>query len=299
MMEPSKDPATPKNQMTHFSRRFPADVETMIFEEVCNHERVVPIYVKKSQVTMSWDTIKGDASEPPEIWHFSCFRSRNPIPAILHVNVNARAIALRYYKLAFGVEDVVCEMVRKLDSTGISQPRMYINPSSDVICPESAGGSLWSVFMTKMKDIKARNIALNKSCWIDNFEPYFGKPLCPSDGSHETGWFDDTIGNTTLWTHKRSTNLYELDPPSSPISLAFMIAHHGIRHEAFYCCDAMRNADASTRTMAIVQMLQQESNDVSDRNGHDRQKLDRCPGWLYKSLDTWKRPQLKFLLHWN
>ncbi|KAF7873887.1 hypothetical protein EAF04_002559 [Stromatinia cepivora] len=261
-VEPCQVTDTANNQMVPFHKRFPRDIETIIFEEVCYHERIVPIHISGSNVA-----IEGFGGSL-EVRTFLCFRSNNPVPAIMHVNVNARSIALRHYKLGFGVEDGVCEQVKSLK---LDKGRIYVNPTSDIICAQP--GVLWTLLMAKLKDLKVEKIALGKPSWEEPFGLYFGLAVCPVDGSHGCGWIDENTSTTALWTHNQPTELYyRKDKPSRS------------RFE---------------RGLAVVRNTQRHQNEIADKEGRDRQRIDVCPEWLYNNLDTWVRPKHKFLLHWQ
>ncbi|KAI9644256.1 hypothetical protein NHQ30_007611 [Ciborinia camelliae] len=290
-VEPTQFTNTTNNKVVSFTRRFPKDIETIIFEISCYHERIVPIHMSEARVD-----IEGDANEPPHPWPFLCFRSSNPIPAIMHVDSNAREIALRHYKLGFGIEDVVSEKVRKADKSGLAQGRIYVNPISDIICAQP--GPRWMLFMRKMKDLKAEQLALNNSSWFAPFESHFTLALCPVDGSHNSGWIDERSEVTATWIHNQPTELYsEVSYTRANFTTAW---NRWIKPlETFYCCTAMEVASEVTKNLAVVQLLQKEQNNIADKEGYDRQRLEECPEWLYNKLDTWEKPRHKFLLHWQ
>ncbi|TGO43894.1 hypothetical protein BCON_0752g00030 [Botryotinia convoluta] len=89
----SKIHDTATNKDVPFSRRFPAGIESMIFEEACYNERVV--WIRESWLNVAIDSgflnSRGLAR----------FRTDQPVPAIMHVNANAREIPLRHYKVGF------------------------------------------------------------------------------------------------------------------------------------------------------------------------------------------------------
>lgn len=288
-VEPSKVTNTANNEIVSFSKRFPKDIEAIIFEIACSHERITPIHMSESIFAG-----QVNAGEQPPPLPFLCFRSSNPVPAVMHVNANAREISLHHYRLAFGVEDVVSQKLRDLDRFGLLQGRIYVNPTTDIICAEP--GPRWSLFMRKMQDLKIEKIALNKSSFFSPFDSNFGGAVCPSNGSHSSGWVDEkNMKPTTLWTHTQPAELY-YDVTFKPTSTTSN--QHWKRSQWFYCCTAMEEANHFTKSLAVVQMLQQQENETTDNEGRDQQILKGCPKWLYNNLDTWERPKHKFLLHW-
>ncbi|KAA8565394.1 hypothetical protein EYC84_011100 [Monilinia fructicola] len=287
-IELSQVTKTANNEIVPFLKRFPKDIEAMIFEITCYHERIVPVHMSESTITVG-----GDTGESPKSLVFLCFRSSNPVPAVMHVNGNSREIGLRHYKCAFGVEDIVSKEARELDGFGVTKSRIYVNSTFDIVCAEP--GPRWALFMKKMKESKIQQIALNKSAWEGPFYPYFNYAACPIDGSHNSGWIDEEIQATTLWNHSQPTNLYHkirIERPFKHTAFSF------ITSDAFCCCAAMKDANEFTSKVARLQTLQERENELTDEEGLDRQKLKECPEWLYKNLDTWQRPKNRFLLHW-
>ncbi|KAB8288190.1 hypothetical protein EYC80_010195 [Monilinia laxa] len=223
-----------------------------------------------------------------------CFRSSNPVPAVMHINGNSREIGLRHYKCVFGVEDIASKEARELDRFGVTKSRIYVNPTFDIVCVEP--GPRWALFMKKMQDSKVQQIALNKSAWEGLFYPYFNYAVCPIDGSHNSGWIGEDIQVTTLWNHSQPTELYQKTHIDRPFMKTTFVLN---TRDAFFCCDAMRDANESTQKVARLQTLQERENELTDEEGLSRQRLKQCPEWLYKNLETWQRPKNRFLLHWQ
>ncbi|RAL61505.1 hypothetical protein DID88_009544 [Monilinia fructigena] len=170
------------NEIVPFLKRFPKDIEAMIFEIACYHERIVPVHMHMSESTIA---VEYDSCESAKSIVLLCFRSSNPVPAVMHVNGNSREIGLRHYKCVFGVEDVASKEARELDRFVVTKSRIYVNPTFGIIYAEP--GPRWALFMKKMKDSKIQQIALNKSAWEGLFYPYFNYAVCPIDGSHDSG----------------------------------------------------------------------------------------------------------------
>ncbi|KAF7883218.1 uncharacterized protein EAF02_005138 [Botrytis sinoallii] len=137
---------TATNKDVPFSRRFPADIESMIFEEACYNERIV--WIRESRFKVAID------SGYLDLRSLSRFRSNQPVPAIMHVNANAREIALRHYKAGFAAQ----KDFNKLDLPEIENHRIYLNPTSDIVWPVN---SMSSHFVKSLRDLNVETIAID------------------------------------------------------------------------------------------------------------------------------------------
>lgn len=74
----------------------------------------------------------GTAARPNSILDFPFLRhvTTRPPPPVLHACRESRKVALQYYSLEFGSKHVL-----EHDMTILTPPRIYINWSSDIICP--------------------------------------------------------------------------------------------------------------------------------------------------------------------
>ncbi|TGO20177.1 hypothetical protein BTUL_0001g01890 [Botrytis tulipae] len=158
---------TPTNMDIRFSRRFPADIESMIFEEACYNKRIV-------WIRESWYTVATDSGSS-KFRRFSRFRSNEPVPAIMHVNSNVRGVALRHYKAGFTIQ----EDFNKVDSPEIENHRIYLNPTSDIV----------------------EKVAMDILPPLNVFRGYFNYAICPRNDSHKADWVKGDNGPTSLWLH--------------------------------------------------------------------------------------------------
>ncbi|KAF7916959.1 uncharacterized protein EAE98_010390 [Botrytis deweyae] len=264
---------TVTNKDVPFSRRFPADIESMIFEEACYNERVV--WIRESRFKVAIDS--GYRS-------LYRFRSNQPVPAIMHVNANAREIALRHYKAGFAAE----KNFNKLDPPEIENHRIYLNPASDIVWPVD---SVSSHFVKSLRDLNVETIAIDIFPMLNILRGYFNYALCPRNGSHKAGWVERDTEATNLWIHDQPTELF----CGSYISILHGSSEFGLP----YCCDAMRCSTNLVRELAATHSRQVRKNHYKGNEGTRAQRLPQCPEWLFERSGNWQRPRNKFLLHWR
>ncbi|THV51706.1 hypothetical protein BGAL_0101g00080 [Botrytis galanthina] len=224
---------TPTNMDVRFSRRFPPDIESLIFEEACYNKRIV-------WIRESWFHVAIDSECSKYRW-FSRFRSREPVPAIMHVNVNAREIALRHYKTGFTIQ----EHFNKVDSSEIENNRIYLNPTSDIVCPANV---ISRYFMKGLRDLKVEKLAVGILPPLNIFRGYFNYAICPRYDSHKADRAERDTGAKNPWIHDQPIELFY----RTDISVFYGSSHVAL----FYCCDAIKRSDNLARKLAATNSLQ-------------------------------------------
>ena len=112
---------------TYFPK-LPPELRHKIWKEACLIERVVDIWAVPLDV-------KGSTAffENADIPLPYSFKSHSKIPIILHTSRESRSVGLENYHLSFGTETDGIINGMQLKST--SEPKIYINWESDIICP--------------------------------------------------------------------------------------------------------------------------------------------------------------------
>ncbi|KAF7887714.1 hypothetical protein EAF00_010008 [Botryotinia globosa] len=266
---------TPSNIDIRFSRRFPADIESMIFEEACYNKRIV--WIRESYFVA---TGRGYS----EIMWCSRFRSNEPVPAIMHVNANAREIALRHYKTGFTIQ----QDFNKVDPPEIENHRIYLNPTSDIVCPV---GKRYRYFVKCLKDLKVEKVAMDILPPLNIFRGPFNYAICPRNNSHKADWVKRDNGSISLWLHDQPIERFH----RTDISIFCGSSQFAL----FYCCDAMKRTDNFARRLAATHSLQVRTDHDKGNEGTQAQRLLECPEQLFGKSGNWQRPRSKFLLRWH
>ncbi|KAI0205143.1 hypothetical protein F4808DRAFT_410642 [Astrocystis sublimbata] len=152
-MEPIfSPPEVPKRESFTKFRELPPELRITIWKFALPDARTVIVkspYAHQKQTPASLDTALSHADEHEETW-----QSPTPIPALLHVNAEARYEALKHYSLSLGV--------------GTRQPRVYVDLRRDTLFFGAAElqpscSSLWA--MTNDLDEVRRLAVVSQGAW--------------------------------------------------------------------------------------------------------------------------------------
>ncbi|TGO59320.1 hypothetical protein BOTNAR_0165g00200 [Botryotinia narcissicola] len=248
----------------------------MIFEEACYNKRF--LWIRES-----WYTVATDSGSS-EFRRFSRFRSNEPVPAIMHVNANAREIALRHYKAGFTIQ----EDFNKVDSPEIENHRIYLNPTSDIVC---LVGKMYRYFVKCLKDLKVEKVAVDILPPLNIFREQFNYAICPRNDSHKADWVKGDNWPTILWLHDQPIErFYRTD-----ISIFYGSSQVAL----FYCCDAMKRTNNLARRLAATHSLQVRKDHDKGNEGTQAQRLLEFPEQLDEKSGNWQRPRTRLLLQWH
>ncbi|KAI0443943.1 hypothetical protein F4803DRAFT_289896 [Xylaria telfairii] len=133
---------------TYFTqfRRLPAELRIMIWQFAMPDPRTVVIkspFTRRKHIPTSLDEALPQAQDREETWH-----STTQVPALLHVNGEARYEALKHYSLSLGV--------------GKGQPRVYVDFARDTVFfgAEELEPTCWPLWAS-MNDLnKVRRLAV-------------------------------------------------------------------------------------------------------------------------------------------
>ena len=92
----------------------------MIWKLVANQPRNVDIWAREDELEEDLYT----AEDPP----LKCWTTQS-VPGVLHANMEARQVGLRFYELSFGAQRFPGDLLFS------GEPRIYCNFAADLICP--------------------------------------------------------------------------------------------------------------------------------------------------------------------
>ncbi|KAI9644247.1 hypothetical protein NHQ30_007602 [Ciborinia camelliae] len=278
-LEPQTWAGLPNNHLSFFRlfSRLPPEIRKMIWEEVCRQGRVVTVFPTRRILKAEHSQGHGDLS-------FYAFKSCDPIPAILHANHEARAVALKFYKLAFDTQ-AEFPLVTTMDHG--TNGCIWINPSCDLICPMSSmTDSQCDALNEKMYELKVQRIGLNDCVWQKSSSMPCDKwgtftKISPPE------WMNEHIKEVTLYTSR-----YMLFP-SEELELTefdFATAYLNPRMKKLKL-ELMRRHNQFFEDLRRIQKLQLQEDVKNTVLGRNLTKLKDCPQWLYDCRGSWCKPQ--------
>lgn len=259
--------------------RLPVEVRLLIWEETCRQGRLITVFT--CQDPLEDEQSLGHGNIP-----FYTFKSRDPIPSILHATREARAVARKFYTLAFDTRKEF-PSVTALDRTAGS---IWVNPLYDIICPMSSiTDSQCDALRAKIYDLKVQRIALNDCAFqrsstmrCDRWGTFLSRS--PPE------WMNENIKEVTLYTTpclllpSDDIELVETNdriqyPPST------LILKRGV----------MRRQNVFFGNLQRLQRLQLVEDEKNKRLGRNCNRIYDCPQWLYDCRKTWSRPQQRYM----
>ncbi|TEY19392.1 hypothetical protein BOTCAL_1903g00010 [Botryotinia calthae] len=260
----------------HLFPKLPAELREMIWKEACRDERTVTVF--SSDRVLDAGHTKGNGVLP-----FYTFRSLNLIPGVLHANIEARSIAMKLYMPVFDTRSefpFVTEMGKE------TAPSIWINPSTDIICPmTSMTDDQSSALSKKMCNAKVERIALNDCA----FQRSASIP-CDKWGEFSTlttpFWMHGNIKEITVYTSRY------LVSPDDDIELTKFdrkVAYPPkVMKSKLEISRRMNTSLGNLQKLLKKQLLEDEKN---KKLCQDCEKIDDCPQWLFDSRGTWKIPE--------
>ncbi|KAM0150352.1 hypothetical protein ACHAQE_008606 [Botrytis cinerea] len=260
----------------HSFPKLPAELREMIWKEACRDERTVTVF--SSDRVLDAEHTKGHGDLP-----FFTFRSLNSIPGVLHADRESRFIGMKIYMPVFDTRSEFPLVTEMSDRTA---PSIWINPSTDIICPmTSMIDDQPETLSKKMCDAKVERIALN-DC---SFQRSASIP-CDKWGTFSSQsspfWMNEHIREVTIYTSRY------LVAPDDDIELTKFdrrVAYPPkFMKSKLEIARRMNLAFANLQKVLKKQLLEDEKN---KRLGQDCEIIDGCPQWLFDSRGTWKKPE--------
>ncbi|KAF7873886.1 hypothetical protein EAF04_002558 [Stromatinia cepivora] len=256
--------------------RLPIEVRLMIWEEACLQGRIVTVFPSERILEAQHSQSHGDLQ-------FYVFKSRDPIPGILHANQESRRAARKFYKCAF---DTRAEFPLITTTGTETAGSIWINPTCDIICPMSfMTDSQCDVLRTKMYDLKIERISLNDCA----FQRFASMP-CDKWGVFLTRsppeWMNEHIKEVTLYTSRH------LLLPDDDIELTEI--NHAIAYPPAIMkskLELMRRHHKFFKDLQRLQKLQLDEDEKNERLGRESTRINDCPQWLYDCRSTWCKPR--------
>ncbi|KAF7952867.1 hypothetical protein EAE96_006091 [Botrytis aclada] len=260
----------------HPFARLPKELRLLIWEETCRDERTVTVF--SSDRVVDAKLSQGHGNLP-----FYTFKSRNTIPGVLHANGESRFIAMRFYVPVFGTR-LEFPLVATLSPE--TNPSIWINPSTDLICPmTSMTNEQCDTLAKKMCDVKVERIALNDCA----FQRSASIP-CDQWGSFPAltppFWMHENIREVTIYT---SRYLVQPDDDIELIKFDRKIAYPPkLMKSKLEISRRQSSCFANLQKILKQQLLEDQNN---KKYGRECIKLDACPQWLFDCRGKWIRPQ--------
>ncbi|KAI9644254.1 hypothetical protein NHQ30_007609 [Ciborinia camelliae] len=253
----------------------PVELRIKIYKFACLEPRVVPIWPVIMDRTI--DTVK--------------FQFASETPAILQVSHEAREESKKF--------DIYTPSRAKWP-----QPRIWIKPSLDIICPVRNNGAQWSyaqfsVFASRVVGMKIERLAL------DNFaSPEYTSTIDMDDWddfSNFPEWMSQNLREIFLYTSTKKFNIRH-----HPLKL---VDYTGEVAELEYYPDPSYVTNGFVETeihldrkfgrlrhmledLQIYREVQEEIDRIREMTGKQREQVAVIPAWLYKHLKTWNPPKL-------
>ncbi|KAB8288191.1 hypothetical protein EYC80_010196 [Monilinia laxa] len=278
----------------HVFRKFPPEVQQMIWGFAAREGRHVSIRIVEEKKSAA-ETNNADGTDID----FFRFRSVDAIPQMMHVCSQARFISMKYHQLAFGVEKQFPELAHQ----PYTACQIYLNPASDVLCPMPRWKALPQQLLVEMiRDLKVEKVALSDYSFVqrqrgrsDAWGGYQGSSTGATVQPGVLNWMTEHIRVITLWTQSK------IVIPSESIELIAYetcIPPIDMPKRQLECSNrSLKCMSLSIDVLKKAQNDQKTANKEADKHGKNRERISRCPHWLYEAVDTWKPPKIKHMWH--